>query len=46
MKCPECGKSVQMLYGKGAFNGNKNDTMYCEKCYEKIHGEPVDVECN
>lgn len=38
-QCEVCGKDCEMLHGKGAFQGNKEERMMCEDCYEEVFGE-------
>lgn len=37
--CNKCNKDVNILYGKGPYNNNKDNNFYCEKCYKKVFKE-------
>ncbi len=38
-RCEKCRKAIDDLYGRGYYNGNKDENMYCLKCYSKIFNE-------
>ncbi len=38
-RCDKCKKAVDNLYGRGYYGGNKDENMYCLKCYSKIFDE-------
>jgi len=39
MKYKTKQKLETLVHGKGCFQGNKDDRMMCESCYEEAHGE-------
>ena len=39
MECSCCNKSFDVLTCKSKYNGNKDDSYYCDKCFTKIHKE-------
>lgn len=43
-KCEECGKDSDTLYARSGYNHRTNNRFMCADCYEKIHGEPFEVE--
>lgn len=38
-RCDKCRKAVDNFYGKGYYGGNKDENMYCLKCYSKVFNE-------
>ena len=42
--CQKCKtKDMEYMYSKSTFNGNKDDSWYCEVCYGKKHEKWKDI---
>ena len=39
LECEECGKDVECLFSKSAYQGNKETRDFCIDCYKLIHEE-------
>lgn len=42
MKCECCEKVSESLTCLGPYNGNKDNTYYCDECFVKVNGEKVE----
>jgi len=37
--CDSCDVQSEELHQRGPYNGNTNDSWYCDECYESVHGK-------